>query len=107
MGILKVTFFTKIEKTKKCETLTHGDFDNIFEKKNGKWTFLDDFQFHKYADLDNSFTEIGVLTTFLTKTAKWKLVTWSKHIRMNNIADGGYASFVTSYYETVLLKNDT
>ena len=26
---------------------------------------------------------------------------------MNNIADGGYASFVTSYYETVLLKNDT
>ena len=33
MGILKVTFFTKIEKTKKCETLTHGDFDNIFEKK--------------------------------------------------------------------------
>ena len=33
MGILKVTFCTKIEKTKKCETLTHGDFDNIFEKK--------------------------------------------------------------------------
>ena len=32
MGILKVTFFTKIEKTEKCETLTHGDFDNIFEK---------------------------------------------------------------------------
>ena len=50
MGILKVTFFTKIEKTEKCETLTHGDFDNIFEKKNGKWTFLDDFQFHKYAE---------------------------------------------------------
>ena len=33
MKILKVTFCTKIEKTKKCETLTHGDFDNIFEKK--------------------------------------------------------------------------
>ena len=33
MGILKVTFFTKIEKTEKCETLTHGDFDNMFEKK--------------------------------------------------------------------------
>ena len=33
MGILKVTFCTKIEKTKKCETLIHGDFDNIFEKK--------------------------------------------------------------------------
>ena len=33
MGILKVTFWTKIEKTKKFETLTHGDFDNFFEKK--------------------------------------------------------------------------
>ena len=32
MGILKVTFCTKIEKTKKFETLTHGDFDNIFKK---------------------------------------------------------------------------
>ena len=39
MGILKVTFFTKIEKTKKCETLTHGDFDNIFEKKMGNEHF--------------------------------------------------------------------
>ena len=36
MGILKVTFCTKIEKTKKIETLTHGDFDNIFEKKKRK-----------------------------------------------------------------------
>ena len=69
MGILKVTFFTKIEKTKKCETLTHGDFDNIFEK-NGKSTFLDDFRFHKYADLEYSFTEICVLTMFWTKTGK-------------------------------------
>ena len=59
MGILKVTFCTKIEKTKNFETLTHGDFDNIF-KKNGKSTFLDYFRFHKYADLDNSFTEIAV-----------------------------------------------
>ena len=69
MGILKVTFCTKIEKTKKFETLTHGDFDNFSRKKNGKSTFLDDFRFHKYADLDNSFTEIGVLTIFWTKTA--------------------------------------
>ena len=59
MGILKVTFCTKMKKTKKFETLTHGDFDNIF-KKNGKSTFLDYFRFHKYADLDNSFTEIAV-----------------------------------------------
>ena len=69
MGILKVTFCTKMKKTKKIETLTHGDFDNIF-KKNGKSTFLDDFRFHKYADLDNSFTEIAVLTIFWTKTGK-------------------------------------
>ena len=68
MGILKVTFWTKIEKTKTFETLTHGDFDNFFEK-NGKSTFLDDFRFHKYADFDISFTEIGVLTIFWTKTA--------------------------------------
>ena len=33
MGILKVTFCTKMKKTKKIETLTHGDFDNIFKKK--------------------------------------------------------------------------
>ena len=33
MGILKVTFCTKMKKTKKFETLTHGDFDNIFKKK--------------------------------------------------------------------------
>ena len=33
MGILKVTFCTKMKKTKKIETRTHGDFDNIFKKK--------------------------------------------------------------------------
>ena len=45
MGILKVTFFTKIEKTEKCETLTHGDFDNIFEKKmkNDHFQMIFDF----------------------------------------------------------------
>ena len=69
MGILKVTFCTKMKKTKKIETHTHGDFDNIF-KKNGKSTILDDFRFHKYADLEYSFTEICVLTIFWTKTGK-------------------------------------
>ena len=39
MGILKVTFCTKIEKTKTFETLTHGDFDNIFKKKMGNQQF--------------------------------------------------------------------
>ena len=63
MGILKVIFYTKIEKTKNFETLIHWDFDNIFET-NGKSTFVHDFRFYKYADLDISFTEIGVLTIF-------------------------------------------
>ena len=56
MGILKVTFFTKIDKTKKCETLTHGDFDNIFEKKmeNEHFQMILDYSFHKYADLDKN-----------------------------------------------------
>ena len=70
MGILKVIFSAKNEKTKNFETLIHWDFDNIIEKKNGKSTFVHDFRFYKYADLDNFFTEIGVLTIFWTKTAK-------------------------------------
>ena len=33
-------------------------------KKNGKSRILDDFRFHKYADLEYIFTEICVLTIF-------------------------------------------
>ena len=64
MGILKVTFFTKIEKTEKCETLTHGDFDNIFEK-NWKMIIFRWFSisqicgfeqlFHRNRSFDNIF----------------------------------------------------
>ena len=70
MGILKVTFCTKMKKKRKNLKLLHMGILTIFSKKNGKSTFLDDFKFHEYADLDNSFTEIGVLTIFWTKTAK-------------------------------------
>ena len=58
MGILKVTFCTKIEKTKKCETLTHGDFDNIFEKKMENEHFL----------MILNFTNIRIWTTLSPKS---------------------------------------
>eukprot|EP00493_Phyllostaurus_siculus_P020637 UN20962 len=46
------------------------EFLTIFSQKNGESTNLDDFRFHKYADLEYSFTEICVLTIFWTKTGK-------------------------------------
>ena len=70
MGILKVIFSTKIEKTKNFETLIHGDFDNNFEKKN------ENEHFDMISDFINMqiwtifFTEIGVLTSHRIKTAK-------------------------------------
>ena len=76
MGILKVIFSTKIEKTKNFETLIHGDFDNNFEKKNENEHFDMISEFINMQIWTIFFTEIGVLTSHRIKTAKLNLVTY-------------------------------
>ena len=58
MGILKVIFAAKIEKTKNFETLIHGDFDNIIGKKMENQ--------HLYMILD--FTNKRIWTIFSPKS---------------------------------------
>ena len=54
MGILKVIFSAKNEKTKNFETLIHGDFDNNFEKKNE----------NEHFDMISEFINMQIWTIF-------------------------------------------